>query len=510
MVTGDVFVTSNNLIQRVLVLGGGTAGFLAAITLKAKIPALQVVVLRSREIGIIGVGEGTTVGVPRHLHRYLGVDTAEFYRLARPIWKLGVRFLWGKRPYFDYTFGAQLRTRYAVLPKYCGYYCDDTFDEVGLPTALMSRDRAILRKPGGAPFIGSDFGYHFDNQTLCAYLESLAGSLGVVVCEGNVNEVMQDDQGITGLHLEEGPVVSGDLYVDCSGFRSMLLGGALREPFFDFKSSLFCDRAVVGGWARGAGEPIQPYTVAETMDNGWCWRIDHEDRINRGYVFSSAFCTDDDAEREFRQKNSRIDRTRIVRFVTGRYARSWVKNVVALGNAGGFVEPLEATSLAAICTAVQNLTEVLIDCERQPNQSWRDLVNLRHARDWDAIRRFLAVHYKFNTRLDTTFWRECRARTDLAGAEPVVEFYEANGPTPIACHTLLGDVDQFGAEGYLSMLVGQQVPHRRVHQPAEAERQTWEAIRQSNARHASFALSVNEALAMIRSPNWVWPKDYYT
>jgi tryptophan halogenase len=152
---------------------------------------------------------------------------------------------------------------------------------------------------------------------------------------------------------------------------------------------------------------------------------------------------------------------------------------------------------------------VLIDCEREPNQSWRDLTNLRHARDWDAIRRFLAVHYRFNTRLDTPFWRECRERTDLAGAEAVVDFYQANGPTPIACHTLLGDVDQFGAEGYLSMLVGQQVPHRRVHQPTDAERQTWGVVRQSNARHASFGLTVSEALALVRSPSWVWPKDYY-
>src|SRR6516164_1127328 len=127
------------MVKCVLVLGGGSAGFLAAITLKARLPDLSVIVLRSKEIGIIQVGESTTIGVPQHLHHYLGIDFKEFYRLAEPQWKLGIRFLWGKRPYFDYVFGYQLDTQYQALPKGTGFYTPEgPFDYIGIPSGLMT------------------------------------------------------------------------------------------------------------------------------------------------------------------------------------------------------------------------------------------------------------------------------------------------------------------------------------------------------------------------------------
>ncbi len=183
---------------------------------------------------------------------------------------------------------------------------------------------------------------------------------------------------------------------------SLLLGKTLAEPFQSFSPTLFCDRAVVGGWERD-GEIIQPYTVVETMNSGWCWRIDHEHRINRGYVYASSFTSDDEAEREFRAKNPKVGPTRVVHFRTGRYERSWVKNVVAIGNASGFVEPLEATSLGAIGSECALLAETLLDCDFQPNTSQVREFNRAMATNWDNIRRFLAIHYKFNTRLDTPF-----------------------------------------------------------------------------------------------------------
>ncbi|HEY2586261.1 MAG TPA: FAD-dependent oxidoreductase [Tepidisphaeraceae bacterium] len=500
----------SNAIRRVLVLGGGSAGFLAAITLKAKLPDLQVTVLRSREIGIIGVGEGSIIGVAKHLHCFLEVDTATFYRLVQPTWKLGVRFLrWGPRPYFDYSFALQLHARYQGLPKYTGYYCDDAFDDVAMPTALMSRNRAFRRLQNGLPGIGRDFAYHFENELLCNYLEMEARRRGVTITDGNVLEATEDDQGITGLRLQEGGTATADLYIDSSGFRSVLLGGALREPFVSFKSSLFCDRAVVGGWDRTAAEPIKPYTTAETMDHGWCWQIEHERRINRGYVYSSSFCADDAAEREFRAKNPKVQSTRIVKFVTGCYQRSWVKNVVAIGNAAGFVEPLEATSLGVICTQLEFLATVLIDCDRQPDEHWRRLINVRHARVWESIRRFLALHYRFNTRQQTPFWRECVQKSDLAGAEPVVEYYQHSGPTPLPCLAMLDQYDLFGAEGYLSMLVGQGVPYRHASEPTAAELQAVADIRRAVGQHAEAGVTSEEALQWIRRPDWVWLPQYF-
>src|SRR5207302_7648997 len=134
------------MVNRVVVLGGGSAGFIAALTLKVKLPELEVLVLRSKDIGIIGVGEGTTSAVPKHFHVYLKVNTHEFYRLAQPIWKLGIHFLWGPRPCFNYVFGYQFFSRYAVLPKHTGYYCDEDITDATLTSGLMDRDLCFPRR----------------------------------------------------------------------------------------------------------------------------------------------------------------------------------------------------------------------------------------------------------------------------------------------------------------------------------------------------------------------------
>jgi tryptophan halogenase len=493
------------MVNSVLVLGGGSAGFLAAVTLKTRLPGLPVTVLRSPDIGIIGVGEGTTNGVPIHLHDYLRLDVAEFYRLADPIWKLGIRFLWGKRHHFDYIFGHQLDTKYELLRKDTGFYCDDgPLDYIGIQSGLMTHNAVFPRDRSGRPIQPESFAYHLENEKFVTYLETVASRLGVVIQEGTVVEVLQNDTGVTGLRLASGAIAAGDLYVDSSGFGSVLLGKALQEPFISFRPSLFCDRAVVGGWQRGA-EPIQPYTTAETMDAGWCWQIDHEHRLNRGYVYSSAFIADADAEAEFRAKNPVVGPTRIVKFKSGRYERGWVKNVVALGNSSGFVEPLESTSLAAICAQAQGVAETIRDCDGFLSPSMVKQYNKRNAHSWDTIRQFLAIHYKFNTRLDTPFWQACRADVDLCSAGDIVEYYQDNGPSVVWRVTLIEQGDQFNMEGYLSMLVGQQVPYRRRYVPDEREQVAWSSIRTAVRDKAARAFSVPEALQLVRQPNWVWP-----
>ena len=210
----------------------------------------------------------------------------------------------------------------------------------------MTHNQVFPRRPDGLPHITRDPAYHIENEHFVTFLEQYATKLGIQIMDDTVVEVKQNERGIAGLLLASGQTVAADLYVDSSGFRSVLLGKALGEPFRSFKASLFCERAVVGGWQRSE-EPIKPYTTAETMNAGWCWQIEHEHRINRGYVYSPDFISDDEAEQEFRAKNPKVGSTRIVKFVSGRYERAWVKNVVAIGNAGGFVEPLESTSLGA-------------------------------------------------------------------------------------------------------------------------------------------------------------------
>jgi len=479
---------------------------MAAIALRCRLPAVQVTVVRSREIGIIGVGEGSTASLSDFLHRYLRIPPKQFFEIAQPTWKLGLKFIWGSRPYFNYTFNPlQLDGKPAGLRRVKAFYCDDVMEYEDPMSALMTHDRIFERRPAGDPAIHITLAYHFENEKFVRYLEAYALALGVRILDDTVSHVEQDETGIRTLRLASGQSQDAELFVDCSGFVSLLLGKTLGVPFVSFENSLFCDRAVVGGWDR-TDEPIHPYTTCETMDCGWCWQIEHEARINRGYVYSSAFISDDEAEREFRGKNPKVGPTRIVKFVSGRYRQCWVKNVVAIGNANGFVEPLEATALGAIAQQSRTLADTLVDGDCVVTDSARKHYGLYHGRYWDAIRDFLAIHYRFNTRLDTPFWRECRQRTDLAGAEAVLEVYRDNGPSFLFSATLLDPADQFGMSGYLALLVGQKVPHRAMHRAHESELKAWEALRQRHRDAALRAMTVKQALDAIRSPMWSWER----
>ncbi|HEY7116161.1 MAG TPA: tryptophan halogenase family protein [Tepidisphaeraceae bacterium] len=496
------------MINRIVILGGGSAGFLAALAIKSKLRGVEVVVIRSKDIGIIGVGEGSTPALTRFLHEYVGIIPKKFFEIAQPTWKLGLRFIWGPRPYFNYTFGqGQLAAKVAGLPKSKAFYCDQEMEYEDPLSALMSQDRVFERGPNGRPLFHPNIAYHFENEKFVRFLEGYATALGVTILDDTVTDVERDESGgVAALRLgSSGRREAADLFVDASGFASLLLGRTLKEPFVSFDRSLFCDRAVIGGWDRTTPEDqtIKPYTTCETMDSGWCWQIEHEGRINRGYVYCSAFISDADAEREFRTKNPKIGPPRVVKFVSGRYQNLWVNNVVAVGNAGGFVEPLEATALGMIAFQSRTLVDTLIECDGEVTPSAKRSFNHLHASLWDDIRDFLSVHYRFNTRLDTPFWRHCRAETDLAGAAGLIETYRENGPT-MWLEPTIDRSSQFGVPGYLAMLLGQRVEHRPLRAPTAEETRTWEAERQRYRKMAMSGLSVRETLAAIRSPKWEW------
>jgi tryptophan halogenase len=489
-------------IRTIVVLGGGSAGLLSALALKTQLPDLEVTVIRSKEIGIIGVGEGSTVSLTRFLHEYVRVEYADFYAVARPTWKLGLKFIWGPRPYFNYTFGPGLETRFEDMPKATGYYCRESVEYTDLISAMMTHDRVFQRAPGGIEFHEA-IAYHVENHSFVEYLEQLAVRRGVRILDDTVQEVRQDEAGVRELLLKSGSRASADLYVDCSGYGSLLLGKTLGEPFIPYTSSLFCDRAVVGGWTR-TDEPIKPYTTCETMDSGWSWQIEHETRINRGYVYSSAFISDADAEAEFRRKHPKVGPTRVVKFVAGRYERNWVKNVVAIGNAAGFVEPLEATALSVIGMQAGILADTLRESERAPTAWDVRLCNVHHARTWDSIRGFIALHYKFNTRLDTPFWRECQEKTNLADAAELADYYLENGPTPVWRDALVHPYDQFKLAGYWTMMVGMAVPFKSPYVPDPAHVQLLNNKRAYFRERALSALTVREGLDLVHSPHWQW------
>ncbi len=495
------------MIKKVIVLGAGSAGLLAALTLRRRLPHLTVEVIRSPDIGIIGVGEGTTPLFPQFLFDYLGLTRRQFYAEAAPIWKLGGRFLWGPRPAFNYPFEITFEQRIPGLSRAPGFYCEENYDFAHLPSALMTLDKAFPKARNGMPELAEYYAFHLENEKLVAWLDRIGRSQGIKITDGRVVRVETGEPGVTALGLESGENVTADLFIDASGFRSELLGQALAVPYRSYASSLFCDRAVIGGWAR-TDEPIRPYTTQETMEAGWCWRIDHEHFINRGYVYASRMIDDDAARAEFLAKNPKIDpeKTRVVKFTSGRRELAWKGNVVGIGNASAFVEPLEATALNNLALQLKLLAQVLEHSDGAPTESMRAIYNLRFANWWDDTRDFLALHYKFNTRLGTPFWKMCCEDTSLGLLEEFVRFYRENGPTRMALHALPHGRAIYGLEGHLAVLVGCAVPYERRYTPTREEAKEWRD-RQTLCRHAAErALGVKECLTLLRSPAWSWDK----
>lgn len=480
---------------------------MAAISLKTRNPALSVRVLRSPDIGVIGVGEGTTVAFPRFLFDYLGVPRGEFFAMAEPTWKLGIKFLWGPRREFYYTFAKEYEATLPGLSRPTGFFHDHETHWVGLTSALMAHDKAFPRKPDGSPNLDMPYAFHIENVKLIGWLEHHARKIGVEIVDANVTAAEtgpvratgREEQGIKALVLADGTRVTADLFADASGFRSELLGRALAEPYLSFEKSLFCDRAVIGGWERTT-EPVKPYTVAETMDSGWAWQIEHEHFINRGYVYSSAHVDDDTAREELLRKNPKIppDRTRVVRFRSGRRARNWIGNVVGIGNSVGFVEPLEATALGIIGLECIMLADALADTVGSPGPALVDVYNDHNTRAWDDIRDFLAVHYAFNTRLDTPFWRDCREKTELEGAAKLADWYRENGPSMLVKGILIPESNSFGFEGYLALFVGQKLQYPRERRPSSKEIETWRRYTSEMGEMARAGVGVIDSLRAAR------------
>jgi tryptophan halogenase len=426
--------------RKVIVVGGGAAGLISAITLIRTCPDVTVTVIRSSIMGHIMVGEGTFAATPRHFHDVLRIPRQEFYEQVNPTWKLGVRFLWGPRPYFDYPFNEQVDNQ--ILPSTqepWGYYCLDNWE---ISAVSVSGDHEKLPK---------SIGYHFENQPFTEFLERYLLSLGGELIDAKISSVQLNEKGINSVCLESGECYVADFFVDASGFHGELIHKQLGEPYISMRDHLFCDKAIVGGWERNEDEPIKLYTTAETMDSGWCWQIEHERIINRGYVYSSAYLSVEEAAAEFTRKNPKISeaKLRVVSFESRHIRRAWVKNVVAIGNACGFIEPLEATNIQVICVHALRFAQAFSAVEKINSKAIENF-NQFVASQWENIRDFLALHYRFNTRLETPFWKMAVRDTPLGGLEEYVKLYQANGPCLFAGE----ESNMFGHDGYLAILLG--------------------------------------------------------
>lgn len=402
---------------RVVIVGGGTAGWMAASALARFLPGVaDVRLIESEEIGIVGVGEATLPHLRAFLQR-LGIDEAEMMRATNATYKLGIDFRdFGKLgDRYVHPFGA-----YGVDLAGVGFHhywlrardegAGRSLEEYSLPIVAARANRFAL-PPADGDFLSTSYGwaYQFDATKLAPMLRGYSQARGVTRTEGRVTGVERDGENgdVTELVLESGERVAGDLFIDCSGFRALLIGGAMDAAWEDWSHWLPCDRAAALPATRVDG-PIEPYTRATAMTAGWRWRIPLQHRVGNGYVFSSSFLSEDAACDAIlgAVEGTPLADPRILRFRAGRRRESWVGNVVSIGLASGFLEPLESTSIHLAQMAVMRLIELFP--ERAIDPADRAAFNATVDYEYDRVRDFLILHYHATTRDDSDFWNHVR------------------------------------------------------------------------------------------------------
>ncbi|RZL39904.1 MAG: tryptophan 7-halogenase [Rubrivivax sp.] len=402
--------------RRIVILGGGAAGWMSAATLTTAIRSAEVVLVESEEIGIIGVGEATFPSI-RTFNQVLGIDEGEFLAATRGSYKLGIQFCdWHRRgEQFFHTFGnfgytdgpmalwGQLRRLREHIPAQLGDFC--------LPAVMASKGRFL--PPSSQEGLESyGYAYHFDAARYAAFLRQWSEKRGARRIEGRVAEVARrEDGGVRALRLADGREIEGDLFVDCSGFASLLIGQTLSQRFIDYSHWLPVDRA----WAVPSERPtggLTPYTRAVAQEAGWTWRIPLQDRTGNGHVFSSRYIDETKAREQLLAQLDApaLAEPRLLRFQSGHRERFWVHNVVAIGLAGGFLEPLESTAIYLVQTAIGRLVEALLDTKQTPAELTTGF-NIQQLRQYQRLRDFLILHYHLSERRDSEFWR---AMTSMA------------------------------------------------------------------------------------------------
>jgi tryptophan halogenase len=398
---------------RVVVVGGGTAGWMTAAALVKLIPArCSVHLVESEAIGIVGVGEATLPHI-RGFNQTLGIDEAEFMAATRATFKLGIEFDGWGRPGDSYihpfgTFGSGKGT--IDFHHYWGRLREENpkappLGDYSMAVTMAYMNRFALPDPDPDKIESTfNYAYQFDATLFAPYLRRLAEGWGAKRTEGRIVDVELDGESgdVRAVVLESGERIEGDLFVDCSGFVSLIIGKALAEPFEDWSKWLPCDRAVAMPCRTRTA--LTPYTGVIAMPGGWRWRIPLQHRTGNGYVYSSAFISDDEAREGLvgAVEGEPIGEPRVLKFRAGRRRRSWVGNCVAVGLASGFLEPLESTSIYLIQAAITALIELFP--ERAVSPLDRDEFNRIIDLEYDRIRDFLILHYHANERSGMAFW----------------------------------------------------------------------------------------------------------
>ncbi|WP_371395375.1 tryptophan halogenase family protein [Fretibacter rubidus] len=483
-------------IKDVVIVGGGTAGWIAAAAMSKLLPpSINIKLIESDAIGTVGVGEATIPQIIR-LNGILGLDEREFLRETKATFKLGIEFNnWGQKgDSYLHTFGdaginlSNLQFHHYWLRHQAA---QDEASENGLwdyslhHRAAYAGKFAHMGKVGNTSMTGLAYAYHFDAGLYAKFLRRYAEANGVTRIEGRVVDTTLDDENgfIRAVTLESGESVSGDLFVDCSGFRGLLIGQALGVDYHDWSEWLPCNRAVAIPCETTS--PLLPYTKATAHDAGWQWRIPLQHRTGNGHVFCDKFTDIDSATDTLLQNldGKPTAEPKKLSFTTGRRAEFWHKNCVSLGLASGFLEPLESTSIHLIQSNVSRLIELFPDQGFSASNIAE--YNRIVAKEYETVRDFLILHYFRTDRDDTAFWRYCKNMDVPDSLTHKIELFENGG-------RLYRDPDDiFRESSWVQVMVGQGIKPKGYHAMAD---------RITDTQLSDFMGSVDKIIGKAVSP----------
>ncbi|URI15622.1 tryptophan halogenase family protein [Brevundimonas albigilva] len=458
-------------IRKIVIVGGGTAGWMTAAALGKLLGPdyAEIVVVESDEIGIVGVGEATIPQIGM-FNRMLGLDEDDFVRKTKGSFKLGIQFVdWGRKgqTYFHPfgPFGVDMEgvSFHAFWLRLAQAGAPHPITDYSLQAVAAEDDRFMRAVDAGpkSPLSKIAYAFHFDAGLYARFLRQFAEARGVRRQEGKIVRVDQraTDGFIEAVALESGERIEGELFIDCSGFRGLLIEQTLKAGYEDWSHWLPCDRAVA---APCESAPVlTPYTRSTARDAGWQWRIPLQHRTGNGHVYSSRYISDDEAAGVLLSNldGRPLADPRFLRFVTGRRKQAWVKNCVALGLASGFIEPLESTSIHLIQSGVAKLLQMFPD--RTFPQADIDRFNRATRLEMEQVRDFIILHYNLSERDDTAFWRHCR---DMDVPETLKEKYRLFETTG----RIFRENDElFNDTSWFAVMIGQGMRPKRFDPVAE-------------------------------------------
>jgi tryptophan halogenase len=458
--------TPNNSFRRIVIAGGGTAGWMmAALMSKLLGRQLDIKLIESEEIGTVGVGEATIPALVTY-HNLLGINEAEFMAATNATFKLGINFEGWKNIGEDYfhSFGTTGTDHWSAGFQH--FWLKGRAERMAKGYASYNPETAAARANRFAhvPRNGLNYAYHLDAGRYAKYLRAMSEGHGVQRIEGKIAAVLQDGPGgmagdITALQMQDGSRIEGDLFIDCTGFRSLLLGQTLGVGYEDWTHWLPCDRAVAVQTA--SVREAWPYTRAICHPFGWQWRIPLQNRVGNGLVYSSKEMSDADAP-EVLKKNVEgelLIQPRVLKFTPGQRDKVWERNCIALGLASGFVEPLESTSIHLIQRAAIRLMQIFPAGGISPADV--DEFNLQSKRELEHIRDFVVLHYHVNERTDSNLWTHVREMDVPASLRHRIELFRESG------RVFRPSDELFAENSWIQVLMGQGVMPQRYHPVAD-------------------------------------------